>query len=55
MDVQKRLIELGYSEVTLDGDFGPTTERTVKAFQEYYGLKVDGRVGPHTWAALFPR
>jgi peptidoglycan hydrolase-like protein with peptidoglycan-binding domain len=38
--------------VPVDGDFGPQTERAVKAFQRKHGLTPDGVVGPATWAAL---
>lgn len=37
---------------TPDGDFGPGTERAVKAWQEKNGLKADGIVGPKTLAAM---
>jgi peptidoglycan hydrolase-like protein with peptidoglycan-binding domain len=36
----------------VDGDFGPQTETAVKNFQKYYGLVIDGVVGPKTWAKL---
>ncbi|MFF5705680.1 peptidoglycan-binding protein [Streptomyces sp. NPDC012794] len=36
----------------VDGEFGPKTERAVKAFQRDRRLGVDGIVGPRTWAAL---
>ena len=35
-----------------DGIFGEETERAVRAFQSYYGLTVDGIVGPETWRLL---
>lgn len=38
--------------VTVDGDFGPTTERAVMAFQRKKGLAADGVAGPKTLAAL---
>lgn len=38
--------------VKVDGDFGPNTERAVRAFQAAHGLQVDGVIGPNTWRAL---
>ena len=38
--------------IAADGDFGPGTERAVKAFQEANGLAVDGIAGPDTFSAM---
>ena len=38
--------------ITVDGWFGPATERAVRAYQKANGLKVDGWVGPKTWGRL---
>ena len=37
---------------TPDGDFGPATEKAVKAFQTAHSLEPDGEVGAVTWMAL---
>ena len=42
----------GLTPVTIDGSFGTRTEQLVRAFQTRYNLKVDGKVGPATWAAM---
>jgi len=56
IDVQLRLLELGYFEVgSADGVFGVMTDAAVRHFQEDNGLLVDGVVGPVTWDALFDR
>ncbi len=41
----------GIPAVTVDGVFGPATERAVIALQNLYGLKPSGVVGPLTWDA----
>ena len=38
----------GRLKVTADGDFGPTTERYLKAWQQAHGLTADGVLGPLT-------
>lgn len=38
--------------VVVDGDFGPKTEASVRAFQSGRHLAVDGIVGSQTWSAL---
>lgn len=48
---QAALDRAGFA-VALDGDFGPWTERAVKAFQASKGLTADGVIGPQTWAKL---
>lgn len=36
-------------KVTMDGKFGPVTQKAVKTFQSKRGIGVDGIVGPVTW------
>jgi len=36
-----------------DGDFGPKTLESVKAFQREFGLSADGIVGPKTWKKIY--
>ncbi len=52
-DVQQRLVAVGFSlgddEV---GWLGPCTHAAIREFQRQRGLRVDGVLGRHTWAAL---
>lgn len=52
--LQGALIGHGYScgSYGADGDFGPATEKAVRAYQKAHGLDVDGIVGTKTWGAL---
>ena len=61
VECQQDLIQLGYdlSPYGADGKFGAKTESAVKSFQSTHvdpntgnKLKVDGIVGPASWAAL---
>ncbi len=51
---QSLLKECGYplSKWGIDGQYGAETEAAVKEFQAAIALKVDGIIGPKTWAAL---
>ena len=51
--LQRLLLSYLYPIANLDGDFGPETERAVRAFQSENDLVVDGIVGANTWRALF--
>lgn len=44
-ELQQRLLDLGYYNGTVDGDFGEATETAFKLFQEKMGLYVDGIAG----------
>ncbi|MEM9011568.1 MAG: N-acetylmuramidase domain-containing protein [Pseudomonadota bacterium] len=50
-ELQTLLRQAGFT-LHVDGDFGPATQRTVRAFQAENGLTVDGIVGASTWAML---
>ena len=53
--MQRRLADLNYYSGSIDGFFGPQTDRAVKDFQAKYfsPAEADGLVGPKTWAKLF--
>ncbi len=52
IDIQKQLAVLQYDVGTVDGVFGPATEKAVKDFQTAKGLKVDGIVNDVTYRNL---
>lgn len=51
-DLQYRLKALGLFNMQLTGYYGTYTKNSVQAFQQNYGLQIDGISGPQTWRAL---
>ncbi len=51
--VQQRLIELGFLSGSADGEYGTSTMKAVKAFQQRNGLSADGIAGTKTYKVLF--
>lgn len=49
---QRLLEDFGYDAGSVDGQFGPQTEKAVRKFQDDFLLSADGVVGPETWAWL---
>lgn len=49
-DVKKLQAKLGLGA---DGNFGPGTDKAIKAWQQANGLTADGIVGDATWAKMF--
>ena len=49
--LQEVLRKAGYA-LSVDGDFGPGTDKAVRDFQAKNGLEVDGIVGPKGWMKL---
>ena len=52
IELQKKLLDLGFDPGPLDGIFGESTEAAVLSFQCSEDLLADGIVGPKTLAAL---
>jgi hypothetical protein len=50
--LQRALKSLGYAPGTVDGRYGPSTQRAVARFQHAAKLATDGILGPKTLAAL---
>lgn len=50
-NLQRILVGIGFV-IDVDSDFGPQTRKAVRIFQGQRGMKVDGIVGPITWAQL---
>ena len=50
--VQQALANKGFSPGPIDGVIGPQTEQAIRKFQDYYGIKVSGRIDNQTLYAL---
>jgi hypothetical protein len=50
--LQQKLKDAGFDPGEVDGKFGPKTEAALRAYQAANGLRVDGRAGEETYAAL---
>ncbi|SFI81549.1 Peptidoglycan-binding (PGRP) domain of peptidoglycan hydrolases-containing protein [Streptosporangium canum] len=48
----QRMLNASGAKLTVDADFGPSTDRAVRVFQRDHKLTVDGVVGRSTWKAL---
>lgn len=53
VQLQTRLMELGYYNNGIDGQFGPGTKTAVIVFQQQHGLTADGIVGEGTKSVLY--
>lgn len=55
VELQERLIQLGYNISVADGVFGAETASAVKKYQQDIGAEVDGVVGQETYYSLLKR
>ncbi len=53
MDLQRRLVELGYADGTPNGKYGNATVKAVKIYQEANGLEADGLATAEIQAMLY--
>lgn len=51
-EAQRKLKKVLNKNLSIDGDFGPVTEKAVKEFQRRFGLTADGIIGRRTSAKL---
>lgn len=49
---QQRMAQRGW-RISVDGEYGPASEKVCRAFQAEKGLGQDGVVGPATWSAAW--
>ena len=52
VEFQTLVTRLGIDCGEIDGKYGKLSKKGCEAFQKKYGLKVDGKCGPLTWAKL---
>lgn len=53
VEVAQSLLNIkGKQGLRVDGDFGPATHRAVENWQRYFGMGVDGTIGPEVWGTL---
>ncbi|WP_341856446.1 peptidoglycan-binding domain-containing protein [Brachybacterium sp. GPGPB12] len=49
---QAQMVKRGYS-LTVDGRYGPATEKAAKNLQRLAGIAQDGKIGPDTFYAAY--
>lgn len=47
-----RAVQSQFSQLPVDGAYGPKTEQAVRELQEMFGLVADGVCGPRTWHTI---